>query len=105
MRVEQFTTPDGRDTFQAWLDAVPDRLACQAVLRRVRSLEAGLLGDWRACRAGIMELRVDVGPGYRIYFARPAPDHIVLVGGGTKRSQAADIDRAVRLWRDFEEER
>jgi putative addiction module killer protein len=98
IRVEQFTTPGGRDVFQEWLDGVGDTSARAAILRRIYRLQCGLLGDWRPCRDGVIELRVDVGPGYRVYCARVSPDHMVLITGGTKRRQAADIDRAVRLW-------
>jgi len=102
MRVVQFTTPDGRDVFQQWLDSVPDPAVRAVILRRIYRLQRGLLGDWRHCGGGVIELRIDVGPGYRVYCARFGTDGIALITGGTKRGQVADIDRAARLWRNYE---
>lgn len=73
------------------------------MIARINRLRSGLLGDWRLCRDGVAELRVHHGPGYRLYFARMAPDFALLLCGGTKRTQPADITRAVTLLRDYEE--
>lgn len=67
--VDQYAAADGRDVFAEWLDSLADRRASAAVAMRIGRLRRGLLGDWRVCRAGIMELRIDVGTGYRVYFA------------------------------------
>ena len=64
---------------------------------RIRRLELGLPGDVRPVGAGISELRVDYGPGYRVYFVQRGETLIVLLGGGDKRSQTADIKAATAL--------
>jgi putative addiction module killer protein len=99
--VDQYAAADGCDVFAKWLDSLADRRGRAAVAIRIGRLRRGLLGDWRACRAGVMELRIDVGPGYRVYFARESPGRILLICGGTKRSQASDIERAVELLLDY----
>ena len=68
------------------------------------ALPRGNPGDHRFCREGVWELRVDCGPGYRVYFARPAVESVLLLGGGSKRSQAADIDAAVTRWKQYTEQ-
>jgi putative addiction module killer protein len=105
MDVEHYCGLDGRDTFAEWLGSVTDQRAQAAVAMRIGRLRRGLLGDWRPCRAGVAEMRIDVGPGYRVYLARLPPDRILLICGGTKRTQRSDIDRAVQLLHDFKERR
>lgn len=90
-----------RDLYLEWLRGIRDVRAKVAVIRRVGQLERGLFGDHKFCRDGVWELRVDVGQGYRIYYARPG-SMVLLLGGGTKRSQAADIERAVTAWTDWQ---
>jgi putative addiction module killer protein len=76
-----------------------------AVLRRVDRMAGGNPGDHRFCRDGVWELRVDCGPGYRVYFARASADRVVLLGGGSKRGQSADIATAAAQWADYRERR
>ena len=64
-------------------------------------MEDGNLGDVRGVGEGVMERRVDFGPGYRIYFAWDGPTLVILLGGGDKSSQRDDIDRAKERWRDY----
>ncbi len=90
------------DIFQAWLDSLRDRTAKIAVIRRVARLELGQFGDHKALRDGINELRIDVGAGYRVYYAHVGNMMILLTCAGDKGSQSRDIDRAIRLLRDWE---
>jgi len=99
MQIGHYATPDGRDTFAEWLGSVTDLRARAAVAMRIGRLRRGLLGDWRRCRAGVVEMRIDAGPGYRAYLARLPLDRVLLICGGTKRTQGSDIDRAVQLLR------
>ena len=92
----------GNDLYQAWLDALRDRVAKVAIIRRVARLELGLFGDCKPLRDGISELRIDVGAGYRVYYAQVGKMLILLTSGGDKKSQRGDIERAIRLLKDWE---
>ena len=69
--------------------------------RYVRRLEAGNFGAAKALRDGVVELRLDFGPGYRVYYGRDGEKVIILLGGGSKRLQAADIAAAVERWKRY----
>jgi putative addiction module killer protein len=88
--------------FQAWLDALKDMRAQVRIAARLRLAEAGNLGDWKPVGGDVSEMRVDVGPGYRLYFTRRAGILIVMLAGGDKSSQARDIKRAQRILRELE---
>ena len=88
--------------FQAWLDALKDMRAQVRIAARLRLAEAGNLGDWKSVGGDVSEMRVDVGPGYRLYFTRRASILIVMLAGGDKSSQARDIKRAQRILRELE---
>ena len=104
VQIDHYVSPRGRDPFQHWLDHLRDLHCRVAVLRRVDRLATGNAGDQRFCRAGVWELRVNCGPGYRVYFARPGQDRILLLGGGSKASQDADIGKAVERWKGYREQ-
>lgn len=79
-----------------------DRVAKIAVIKRVARVEAGLFGDCKYLRDGIGELRLDVGAGYRVYYAQVGKQVVLLTCGGDKKSQSRDIDRAVGFLKDWE---
>lgn len=85
------------EIFANWLDNLRDVRARARVLVRIERLVAGLAGDVRPVGEGISELRVDYGPGYRVYFKRTGQELVVLLVGGDKRTQNQDIERAKRL--------
>ena len=91
----------GKDYFQDWLDVLRHREAKIAVVRRVARLAAGLAGDRRSLRGSIQELRIDVGAGYRIYFAFVDQTVVLLTCGGTKQTQERDITCAIHMLRDW----
>ncbi|MDX2221788.1 MAG: type II toxin-antitoxin system RelE/ParE family toxin [Rhodospirillaceae bacterium] len=105
IRIVRYLSADGRDLFQDWLDRLADHVGRKAVTRRLLRVAAGNLGDWKPCRDGVAELRIDVGPGYRVYFARTAREIVLLLCAGDKQSQDKDIERAVGLWRDWQRRR
>ncbi|UJP02424.1 MAG: type II toxin-antitoxin system RelE/ParE family toxin [Nitrosomonas sp.] len=80
-----------------------DRVAVTRIQSRIRRLSAGNFGDSKPVRDGISELRIDHGPGYRIYFMRSGPIVIVLLAGGDKSTQEADITRAILIVKDWKE--
>lgn len=90
------------DIYQSWLDGLRDRVAKIAIIKRVARVEAGLFGDHAYLRDGISELRIDVGAGYRVYYAEVGNMVVLLTCGGDKKSQSRDIKRAIRLLEDWE---
>jgi len=89
------------ETFAQWLDGLRDIHARARVQVRVERLAAGNPGDVRPVGEGVSELRIDYGPGYRVYFTRRGRTVIILLAGGDKRTQAADIKTALRLARNL----
>lgn len=83
--------------FAAWLSKLVDGRAKERIAQRIVCLQSGLLGDVKPIGQGLSELRVDHGPGYRIYFKRRGPVLIILLCGGDKRSQRRDIAKAKEL--------
>ena len=91
--------------FQEWLDGLRDRRAQIRIVARLRLAEVGNLGDWKPVGGEVSEMRVDVGAGYRLYFTRSASVIIVMLAGGNKSTQSADIRRARRILEQLELER
>lgn len=102
-RIEHYLTARGRkDLYIDWLRRLRDTHAKVAIVRRVARIERGNFGDHHFCRDGVWELRVDVGPGYRVYYALAGLHVVLLLCGGDKRTQSADIERAVGYWQDWQ---
>ena len=95
MRVEQ------TNEYRMWLDGLRDVSGRARILMRVDRLIHGNPGDHRNLTEGVYELRIDVGPGYRVYFARRGDRLLLLLIGGSKSSQAKDIAKALQLNRDY----
>ena len=87
--------------FRAWLDGLQDHRAMTRVAQRITRLEAGLFGDPKSVGGGVSELRIDYGPGYRLYFVRSGKAIVLLLCGGDKRSQDADIAKAQRMAKEI----
>ena len=90
------------DEFQRWIRGLRDELAQDRINARLARLRRGHLGDARPVGDGVSEMRINYGPGYRIYFVREGMTIVVLLCGGDKDSQTRDIRRAKRLaaeWR------
>jgi putative addiction module killer protein len=85
------------EQFIEWLDALRDVKAQVRIAARIRHIEAGSLGDWQPIEGGVSELRIDYGPGYRVYFTRRGRELIILLAGGDKSSQKRDIRRALQI--------
>lgn len=102
MQIRHFLTDAGRDPYQSWLDRLKDLRARVAIQRRIDRLAAGNFGDHKSCGNGVWELRIDVGPGYRVYYAVDGQTVVLLLCGGDKRSQKSDIDTAAKYWNDYE---
>lgn len=85
------------ESFARWLAGLRDLRAKTAIFRRIDRAAAGNFGDCKPVGGGVSEMRVDVGAGYRVYFTRRGGMLVVLLAGGDKSTQQADIERAVRL--------
>ena len=101
--IREFTEA-GRSPFAEWFDALDVETAVR-VQRYLRRLEAGNFGAAKSLRAGVCEVRMDFGPGYRIYYGREGRTIIILLGGGSKRRQDADIAAAVERWKRYKQSR
>jgi putative addiction module killer protein len=88
--------------FREWLDGLKDRRTVERIGQRIVRLQSGLFGDVKPVGEGVSELRVDHGPGYRVYFVQRGAVLIVLLCGGDKRTQQRDIARAKALATDLE---
>jgi len=99
-----FRAKDGGVPFEEWLDDLNDKRAVARVLARVARVRQGNLGDCKSVGEGVSELRVDYGPGYRIYFGQKGQTLVVLLCGGDKRAQDRDIRLAKQYWHEFQSE-
>ena len=92
------------NVFQMWFAQLRDPKARARIDARIKRVKDGNLGDWKNVGGPINELRIDYGPGYRVYFARRGSAVILLLCGGEKHGQNADIRRAARILADFVED-
>lgn len=102
VEIRHYVTASGRDLFQDWLDDLGDLKGRVVIQRRLDRILKGNLGDHKFCQDGVWELRIDFGPGYRVYYAQEATTIVLLLCGGSKRMQSADIKQAVRYWLDYQ---
>jgi putative addiction module killer protein len=100
--IRHYLTRSGKDLFMEWRQQLRDTKAKIAVDRRVNRMELGNFGDHKPCHDGVWELRIDVGQGYRVYYAIAGTEVVLLLCGGGKRTQDADIDRACAYWLDWQ---
>ena len=85
------------EEFVAWLDTLKDKRAQVRIAARLRQAESGNLGDWQPIEGEVSELRMNYGPGYRLYFARRGRIIVVILNAGDKSTQKRDIRRALKL--------
>jgi len=99
--IRHYRLANGRLPFRDWLMRLSDRQARVAVLRRIDRVAEGSFGEHRFVRDGVWEFKIDVGPGYRVYYAMEGKAVILLLSGGSKRTQRQDVDRAVGYWKEY----
>jgi len=104
LQVTEYVDAQGRRPFGRWFDRL-DSLAAIKVTAALDRMGRGILSSTKGVGAGVLEYRIDSGPGYRIYFGRDGETLIVLLGGGTKRGQQGEIETAKRLWQDYRRRR
>ena len=95
-----YETRSGERPFSVWLAALKDARARARIRARLNRVRLGNFGDCKNVGDGVSELRVDYGPGYRVYFGKEAHRIVVLLCGGDKRRQSSDIDRAKAYWKE-----
>jgi putative addiction module killer protein len=100
--IRHYLTTEEKDVYLNWLRKLRDVTAKIALNRRVNRMELGNFGDHKFCRDGVWELRIDVGAGYRVYYAVTGKQIVLLLCGGIKRTQNADIDQACEYWQDWQ---
>lgn len=99
--IRNYLTVDGKNIFDEWLDSLRDRRAKAKIRARLDRVEDGNLGDCKSVAEGVFELRIDYGPGYRIYFGKENIIIILLLCGGDKSTQKQDVDKAQEYWKDY----
>ncbi len=86
------------EVYEAWIETIVDLKTSTRINSNVDKMQRGLFGDWKEVGDGVFELRLDFGPGYRVYYAKYRPVAVILLGGGDKKSQQKDIADAKHLW-------
>lgn len=100
--IKNYLKANGKSPFEEWFNTLRDRQARTRIRLRLDRLELGNLGDCKSVGQGVFELRIDYGPGYRVYFGQIGATVILLLCGGDKTTQQQDIHQAQTYWRDYE---
>jgi len=101
IEVFRYQTGDGKEPLTEWLQSLRDKQAQAKVRVRLKRLEAEIFGDCESVGDGVLELREHLGAGYRVYFGRQGQTIVILLCGGTKKTQSADIKTAKEYWVDW----
>ncbi|WP_445247582.1 type II toxin-antitoxin system RelE/ParE family toxin [Microcoleus sp. OTE_8_concoct_300] len=100
--IRRYTTLEGRAPFTEWLDSLRDRNVRVRIKSRLDRVEQGNLGDFKSVGQGVFELRINYGPGYRLYFGQVGLTIVVILIAGDKSTQEQDIRQAIEYWTDYE---
>lgn len=101
IEVFRYQSEDGTEPMTVWLKSLRDKQAQAKIRVRLKRLEAGNFGDCDPVGEGVLELREHLGAGYRVYFGRHGQTVVILLCGGSKKSQATDIKTAKEYWQDW----
>ncbi|SRR5258708_3501260 len=99
--IRHYVSRTGKDVFDSWLTKLDDARTQAKIASRINRLAAGNFGDCKSLHGGLFELRIDWGPGYRVYYAMIGKECVLLLCGGDKRKQQADIERGFAYLQDF----
>ena len=99
--VLRYQATNGYEPFTEWIEGIQDKQAQIRLRIRLQRLESGLFGDWVSIGEGIVEMREHHGAGFRIYLGRHRRTIVILLCGGTKRTQARDIKKAREYWSEW----
>ena len=100
MEILEYLDANGRSPFARWFQDLDAQAAAKVTVALAR-IENGNLSNVKGVGAGVSECRIDFGPGYRVYFGRDGDTIVILLGGGTKKRQQADIAAAQTRWSDY----
>ena len=100
VEVRQYIDRLGRNPFERWFEGLDDYVQARITVALGR-VERGNFSAAKGVGAGVFELRLDFGPGYRVYFGKDGETLVILLGGGTKKRQQADIEEAQALWHEY----
>ena len=89
------------DIFRKWLSKLKDKTAKALIIRRIQRMELNNFGDCKSIRAGVYELRINIGAGYRVYYAQEGKITYLLLNGGNKKTQEQDIKQAIAMWQEY----
>jgi len=98
--IREYVDARGRSPFAEWFQGLDTRAAAKVTVALAR-IETGNLSNAKGVGVGVLEYRIDWGPGYRVYFGRDGAALVILLGGGTKRHQQRDIKTAQERWGDY----
>ncbi|MBO1347643.1 MAG: type II toxin-antitoxin system RelE/ParE family toxin [Hormoscilla sp. GUM202] len=101
-KIRRYITPDDRVPFEEWYNSLRDGKAKVKIDARLERIELGNLGDYRSVGESVFELRINYGPGYRVYFGQTGSTIVLLLCGGDKSTQQQDIRKAKEYWTDYE---
>lgn len=102
MELREFQDESGRSPFAAWFDSLEATAAAKITVALTR-LESGNTSRVKGVGSGVFELKIDFGPGYRVYFGNDGKEIVILLGGGTKKRQQRDIETAHERWRKYKD--
>jgi len=103
MEIRIYTDRQAVQPLTVWLEALKDLRVKAHIQARMVRVAAGNFGDCKSLRDGVQELRIDYGPGYRVYLSRQGPILVLLLCGGDKADQSRDIERAIEYLKDWKE--
>ncbi len=101
--VDYYRTPAGKEPAKEWLSSIKDKLTQAILYKRIRQAGLGQFGKTRNVGDGVWELKIDYGPGYRVYYGIHGDELILILTAGSKRTQAADIKKARAYWIEWKE--
>jgi putative addiction module killer protein len=100
-QIETYECPDGSCFFNDWMNSLRDQRARAKIRTRIDRVQLGNLGNCEPVGGGVSELKIDYGPGYRVYFGQVGTKLVILLCGGDKSSQSVDIKKAIVYWEDY----
>ncbi|MGZ6478096.1 MAG: type II toxin-antitoxin system RelE/ParE family toxin [Bdellovibrionales bacterium] len=102
--VEYYITPNGKAPARDWLSAVKDKMTQAILYKRIRQAGEGQFGKTKSVGGGVFEMKIDYGPGFRIYYGIHGDEIILILTAGSKRTQSGDIAKAKTYWIQWKED-